>query len=43
VDLRYPTVKVVTSTHSEGGLTVLDVQLAQRVTAAARARGLAMA
>jgi len=39
VDLRYSTVTVRTSTHSEGGLTDLDVALAQRVTEAARARG----
>ncbi|MBO9578061.1 MAG: 4a-hydroxytetrahydrobiopterin dehydratase [Microbacteriaceae bacterium] len=42
VDLRYPSVKVVSSTHSAGGVTELDVLLAQRVTAAAHARGFAI-
>jgi len=42
VDLRYATVRVTTSTHSEGGLTGLDVTLAQRITQAAAARGFAV-
>ncbi|NYG06273.1 4a-hydroxytetrahydrobiopterin dehydratase [Phycicoccus badiiscoriae] len=35
IDIRWRTVKFVLSTHSEGGLTQLDVELAHRVTQAA--------
>lgn len=40
VDLRYGSVTVRTTTHSSGGLTDLDVALAQRITQSAHARGL---
>lgn len=35
IDIRWRTVKFVLSTHSEGGLTQLDVELAHRVAQAA--------
>ena len=34
IDIRWRTVKFVLSTHSEGGLTQLDVELAHRVAQA---------
>jgi 4a-hydroxytetrahydrobiopterin dehydratase len=34
IDIRWRTVKFVLSTHSEGGLTQLDVELAHRVARA---------
>jgi 4a-hydroxytetrahydrobiopterin dehydratase len=39
VDLRYRTVVLTLATHSEGGVTQLDVELAHHVLAAARAVG----
>lgn len=39
VDLRYRTVVVTLATHSAGGVTQLDVELAHQVLAAARAVG----
>jgi 4a-hydroxytetrahydrobiopterin dehydratase len=41
VDLRYGSVTVRTSTHSTGGLTRLDIVLAQRVTELAAGLGFA--
>ena len=35
IDVRYTTVRLVVSTHDQGGLTELDLQLAEAVTAAA--------
>lgn len=34
IDVRYRTLRLVCSTHSEGGLTELDVQLARAVSGA---------
>ena len=34
IDIRWRTVKFVLSTHSEGGLTQLDVELAHRIAQA---------
>lgn len=42
VDLRYSSVKIRTTSHDSGGLTRRDVALAQRLTQAAKARGLAV-
>jgi len=42
VDLRYASVTIRTTTHSEGGLTDRDVALAQRIAAAARAHEFAV-
>ena len=39
IDIRWRTVKFVLSTHSEGGLTQLDVELAHRVAQAAARLG----
>lgn len=39
VDLRYGSVSVRTTTHSEGGLTDRDIGLAQRIAQTARAHG----
>ena len=39
IDIRWTTVSWVLSTHSEGGLTQLDVELAHRIEEAARAAG----
>lgn len=39
VDLRWRTLRFALSTHSEGGLTPLDVQLAHRITALATGAG----
>ena len=39
VDLRYGSVRIRTATHSEGGLTSKDVELAQRITGLARSLG----
>lgn len=41
VDLRYPSVSVALTTHDAGGLTAKDVALAQAVSQAARALGIA--
>ena len=35
IDIRYDKVRLLTSTHSEGGLTALDFELARRIDAAA--------
>jgi 4a-hydroxytetrahydrobiopterin dehydratase len=40
IDLRYPGVTVRLTTHDVGGLSALDVQLAQRISAAARELGI---
>lgn len=39
VDIRWRTVTFVNSTHSEGGLTQLDVELAHRIAQAASRLG----
>ena len=40
IDIRWRTVTFTLSTHSEGGLTQLDIELAHQIdTAAARALG----
>lgn len=39
VDLRYPSVSVRLTTHDSGGLTGKDVDLARRISAAARELG----
>ena len=39
IDIRWRTVKFVLSTHSEGGLTQLDVELAHRISQAADRAG----
>lgn len=39
VDLRWTRVRFELSTHSEGGLTQLDIELAHRISAAAAAAG----
>src|SRR6476620_7244152 len=39
IDIRWRTVKFVLSTHSEGGLTQLDVELAHRVVQASAPLG----
>ena len=39
IDIRWRTVTFALSTHSEGGLTQLDIELAPRISAAARAQG----
>lgn len=38
IDIRWRTVHFTLSTHSEGGVTALDMELAQRIDAAAAAR-----
>ena len=43
LDLRYGSVMIRTSTHSTGGLTELDVALAERVTELAASHGFAPA
>ena len=43
LDLRYGSVTIRTSTHSTGGLTQLDIALAERVTELAAAHGFAAA
>lgn len=40
VTVTYPAVRVALITHSAGGLTAKDVALAQRISAAARERGI---
>ncbi|HUD69781.1 MAG TPA: 4a-hydroxytetrahydrobiopterin dehydratase [Acidimicrobiales bacterium] len=35
IDVRYTTVRLVVSTHDQGGLTELDLQLAEAASAAA--------
>lgn len=39
IDLRWTTTRWSLSTHSEGGLTQLDVELAHRIAECARRRG----
>jgi 4a-hydroxytetrahydrobiopterin dehydratase len=39
IDIRWRTVKFVLSTHSEGGLTQLDIELAHRVAQASARLG----
>lgn len=39
IDIRWTSTTWVLSTHSEGGLTQLDVELAHRIAEAARAGG----
>jgi 4a-hydroxytetrahydrobiopterin dehydratase len=39
IDIRWRTVKFVLSTHSEGGLTQLDLELAHRIAQAAARLG----
>jgi 4a-hydroxytetrahydrobiopterin dehydratase len=39
IDIRWRTVSFVLSTHSEGGLTQLDVELAHRISQAAARLG----
>ena len=39
IDIRWRTVQFVLSTHSEGGLTQLDVELAHRISQAADRAG----
>lgn len=41
IDIRWRTVTFVLSTHSEGGLTQLDVELAHLISQAARRAGAA--
>ena len=40
VDLRYPSVRVLLTTHDAGGLTDRDVALARQVSGAARGLGI---
>jgi len=40
IDLRYSTVVARLSTHDVGGLSELDVELARKISAAARERGI---
>ncbi|MEO6791683.1 MAG: 4a-hydroxytetrahydrobiopterin dehydratase [Ornithinibacter sp.] len=39
IDIRWRTTRWVLSTHDAGGLTQLDIELAHRISAAARAEG----
>lgn len=39
IDIRYTTVSLALSTHSAGGLTAADIELARRIDAAASAAG----
>jgi 4a-hydroxytetrahydrobiopterin dehydratase len=39
IDIRWRTVTFVVSTHSEGGVTQLDVELAHRISQAAARLG----
>ena len=41
IDIRWRTVEFVLSTHSEGGLTQLDIELAHRISQAATRLGVA--
>ena len=39
IDIRWRTTRWLLSTHDAGGLTQLDIELAHRISAAARAQG----
>ena len=39
IDIRWRSVSFACATHSEGGVTQLDVELAHRISSAARAEG----
>ncbi|MEO5610373.1 MAG: 4a-hydroxytetrahydrobiopterin dehydratase [Ornithinibacter sp.] len=39
IDIRWRTTRWVLSTHDAGGVTQLDIELAHRISAAARAEG----
>ncbi len=39
IDIRWRTTRWLLTTHDAGGITQLDIELAHRISAAARARG----